>query len=85
MENTLRSRIGLLKEKVGCSVEEISGAFGKDLYYTDGAAANYDFVIVIGKMTRIFVSEKREKYYAYMAKIRMMRSFANGLRVLAKP
>lgn len=61
MENTLRSRIGLLKEKVGCSVEEISGAFGKDLYYTDGAAANYDFVIVIGTMTRIFVSEKTRK------------------------
>lgn len=58
MENTLRSRIGLLKEKVDCSVEEISGT---DLYYTDGAAANYDFVIAIGTMTRIFVSEKTRK------------------------
>jgi len=58
MENSLRSRFGLLKEKVDCSVEEISGT---DLYYTDGAAADYDFVIVIGTMTRIFVSEKTRK------------------------
>jgi hypothetical protein len=58
MENSLRSCIGLLKEKLECSVEEISGT---DLYYTDGAAADYDFVIVIGTMTRIFVSEKTRK------------------------
>jgi hypothetical protein len=61
MENSLRSRVGLLQKKLECSVEEISGAFGKDLYYTDGAAAQYDFVIVIGTMTRIFVSEKTRK------------------------
>lgn len=58
MENSLRSYVRLLQEKVSCSVEEISGT---DLYYTDGAAANYDFVIVIGTMTRIFVSEKTRK------------------------
>jgi hypothetical protein len=58
MENSLRSRFGLLKEKLECSLEEISGT---DLYYTDGAAAAYDFVIVIGTMTRIFVSEKTRK------------------------
>ena len=58
MENSLRSRVGLLQIKLECSVEEISGT---DLYYTDGAAAQYDFVIVIGTMTRIFVSEKTRK------------------------
>ena len=58
MENSLRSYVRLLQEKVSCSVEEISGT---DLYYTDGAAAQYDFVIVIGTMTRIFVSEKTRK------------------------
>ena len=58
MENSLRSRFGLLQEKLECSLEEISGT---DLYYTDGAAAQYDFVIVIGTMTRIFVSEKTRK------------------------
>ena len=58
MEKSLRSRVGLLQKKVGCNVEEISGT---DLYYTDGAAAEYDFVIVIGTMTRIFVSEKTRK------------------------
>jgi hypothetical protein len=58
MENSLRSCVRLLQEKVSCSVEEISGT---DLYYTDGAAAQYDFAIVIGTMTRIFVSEKTRK------------------------